>query len=575
MRPLRIAALLSLLSAPLLHAALPNCATGAIKNAPCEIQRVTSATYADQYLPYTSFSSVSATFTTAGRSITVRGFYDGLSGSNAIFKFRFTAPVTGTWNYTVTSSPADGGLTGGSSFTVNAGSGRGFLRRDTAFPTRMIFDNGTYPFVWGQTYYQLINNYSDPVPGTWSTAINNSMGKGMTKFRVLLYPWWGDDPTTGVEDNNGYGIYLDRQPYAAAGRVPTEAEYSKLNLAHWQKFDALLEDLNNRGAIVELILFHDTASGTTDPTPSRAFARIGGAVDTSSTGLNARYAQYAAARYAAYPNVYFCLSNEWTHALNNKPFWQMIGAAVRAADGFFYDPVLNRFRLLSIHNNTDRNFQYKTDIATAGAGWVGHSVVQYSFRNTDGNNQPDQWGNVSITSNLAANMPVFNDEFGYIHEQKPDLSFFEGTPHRQAMWGIAMAGGYGTVGDVNPLSGSSISLSSDWQSRTEYNDVKNLVDFFTLRITNFHRLVQASTAGIVSNQTTTVYALRQASIQFVFYKVASGTFRLTLPAGKTYTISKYDPVNGGALVFVQTLVGGTTSGDIGGSDAGDWVYVAK
>src|ERR1051325_4526630 len=527
MRPLRIAALLSLLSAPLLHAALPNCATGAIKNAPCEIQRVTSATYADQYLPYTSFSSVSATFTTAGRSITVRGFYDGLSGSNAIFKFRFTAPVTGTWNYTVTSSPADGGLPGGSSFTVNAGSGRGFLRRDTAFPTRMIFDNGTYPFVWGQTYYQLINNYSDPVPGTWSTAINNSMGKGMTKFRVLLYPWWGDDPTTGVEDNNGYGIYLDRQPYAAAGRVPTEAEYSKLNLAHWQKFDGLLEDLNNRGAIVELILFHDTASGTTDPTPSRAFARIGGAVDTSSTGLNARYAQYAAARYAAYPNVYFCLSNEWTHALNNKPFWQMIGAAVRAADGFFYDPVLNRFRLLSIHNNTDRNFQYKTDIATAGAGWVGHSVVQYSFRNTDGNNQPDQWGNVSITSNLAANMPVFNDEFGYIHEQKPDLSFFEGTPHRQAMWGIAMAGGYGTVGDVNPLSGSSISLSSDWQSRTEYNDVKNLVDFFTLRITNFHRLVQASTAGIVSNQTTTVYALRQASIQFVFYKVASGTFRLT------------------------------------------------
>lgn len=573
MRLTRVATLFSLLAAPLLHAALPNCATGAVKNAPCEVQRITAGTFAAG-AAYTAFSSVTATFTTAGRSIPVRGFYDGMSGSNAVFKFRFTAPVTGSWSYTVTSSPADAGLSGASpAFTVAAGTGRGFLRRDTTFPTRMIFDNGTYPFVWGQSYYQLINNYSDPVPGTWSTAINNSMGKGMTKFRVLLYPWWGDDPTTVAEDNNGYGIYLDRQPYASTSR--TAIDYTQLNLAHWQKFDALLEDLNNRGAIVELILFHDTASGTTDPTPSRDFARIGGAVDTAAGGLNERYAQYATARYAAFPNVYFCLSNEWTHALNNKPFWQMIGNAVRAADGFFYDPVLNRSRLLSIHNNTDRNFQFKADIATAGAGWVGHSVVQYSFRNTDGNNAPDQWGNVSITSNLAAGMPVFNDEFGYIHEVLPSTAFFEGTAHRQAMWGIAMAGGYGTVGDVNPLSGAAISLSSDWQARPEYNDVKNLVDFFTVRIANFHRLVQASTAGIVSNQTTTVYALRQASVQFVFYKIANGTFRLTLPAGKTYTISKYDPVSGGPLVTVTTLVGGTTSGDIGGADAGDWVYVAK
>src|SRR5262245_14068003 len=74
-------------------------------------------------------------------------------------------------------------------------------------------------------------------------------------------------------------------------------------------------------------------------------------------------------------------------------------------------------------------------------------------------------------------MPVVNDEYGYIGEASPiDLTR---TQHRQAMWGIPAAGGYGYDGDFRMEPMSNAEISGDWTDASEYDDIGRLIDFFT------------------------------------------------------------------------------------------------
>ena len=49
---------------------------------------------------------------------------------------------------------------------------------------------------------------------------------------------------------------------------------------------------------------------------------------------------------------------------------------------------------------------------------VAHAIIQYGGWNPDYTNG-DQWGNAGIVHNLGHNMPVVNDEYGYIGQIYP------------------------------------------------------------------------------------------------------------------------------------------------------------
>ena len=570
--------LATLFSAPSAHAVitLPNCLTpgAAFKNQPCEIQRTSAATFASASAAYVYFKEATATLTFPAQptrpAMKIKGFFDGRNGAgNAIIKFRISAPVDGTWNYSIVSDPVDAGIGASGSFGVAASSSPGFLRRDNTFPTRVVRDNNTYPWIWGNTYYQLISKVVQGTPN-WQDAITNSMTHGMTKFRLLVWPWWGAT-APGANDGQGLGNYVDTQPYTAT--VRQSPNYQNVNLAHVRALDDLMLYLYNQGAFVELIIFHDQASNTADPIPSRTFGRD--PLGNFDIEVSKKYATYAVARYGAFPNVYFTLSQEWQNAYNNQAWWNTMGDHVKASDGHYtdYNATPNRVRLLSIHPNQGPTPAF----GFSGSTWASYAQLQWSWRQKPLSTPPDQYGNQSITTNLGLNIPVFNDEFGYLAELQDQATgdLFTREESRQAMWGVVMGGGYGTVGDANDSSGSDITITSDWVDRAMYDDVQRMRDFFVSTVGNFHRLVSASLTGLVSGQTGSVrvYALRQASSRFVFYKANSGTFNITLPTSKTWTITKIDLTNPMAAAVTTTFVGQTTT--LGTGDTNDWAYYVR
>jgi Protein of unknown function (DUF4038)/Domain of unknown function (DUF5060) len=487
---------------------LPRCSDNAItKWGVCEVCLISNgnftaqAAYTSSYLPPPQVSlQPVATFQLGATTRTVNGFFDGIVSNKAVFRIRFTPPVGGTWSYTTSSS--DSGLTVSSptSFFVGASARRGMLRRDAARPERFIFDNGGRFFMWGQTYYQLITKVRNGTPDEWKTSIDNSVAKGMNKLRTLLYP---------------FGNFL---PYGDSLPFSDGDTHDVLDLAHWRRFDEIPNYLNQKGMIAEIIVFNDN---------NRAYSKPLG--DAMAQMRDQRYMRYAIARYAAFPNVIFSLTNEWNLSPYGKAYWNTMGSIARE------DPWLTQgsnLRLLSIHPRTDHLFQF------FDATWPVHAVIQDGTNNgrLDANNIPqnpphfdngDEWGNYSIANNLGRGMPVVNDEYGYIGDTQTKTGPFDRLEHRQAMWGIAFAGGYGSAGSLRVLNGQQITITGDWQDEPEYADVLALTRFFTVNVPNWWQMSRNTT---IPNNQSRVYAMSEPGVRFVVYSAQGSTVSLDIPA---------------------------------------------
>jgi len=146
----------------------------------------------------------------------VRGFWDG----GRTFKVRFTPTAQGEWTYTITSKPADAGLTAEGAFTVTApaAGSHGFLRRDTEFPTGFVFDDGTRFFMVGTTYYDILLNAR--AGNAWKESVANITRYGVNKVRMNLHPG----------DGGGKSHYPASKPFVSG-------DPERPDLAHWQTAD--------------------------------------------------------------------------------------------------------------------------------------------------------------------------------------------------------------------------------------------------------------------------------------------------------------------------------------------------
>ena len=150
----------------------------------------------------------------------------------------------------------------------------------------------------------------------------------------------------------------------------------------------------------------------------------------------------------------------------------------------------------------------------------------------------DQWGNASIVHNRRYNMPVVNDEYGYIGEVKP----IEMTPaqSRRVMWGIATAGGYGSSGDWRLFTDWRPSVTAEWADAEQYGDIKRMIDFFTAKNVEYWKM---SSQNSLATEGTRVYVLAETGRQYVIYAAAGGACTVNLAPG-TYAVRRYNPRTG-------------------------------
>jgi hypothetical protein len=503
---------------------------------------------------------------------TVHGFFDRKDG-NIVFKVRFNASIasaagaTDTWSYSLsctlqsdpgTKCPAGINLTGGT-FTVGPSTEKGFLRGDASKNYRFVYDNGYHPFIWGQTYYNILDNVLDPYGGSWVNSIDQSVLYKLNKVRLLVNP------------------FIITQKYKVTKPFNDPTVHDQINLNHWKALDAVVDKLHKtRDAygnrmLAEIILYTDLNPEAFAPDATR----------------DDRYIRYAVARYAAFPNVMWCLANEWQ--LNKPPvtndvgakkaYFQARGNTLRDSDPWRLSPTGQK-RALSIHpNNSDPIFQFYDQ------NWASHAVLQYSIGHglcdlADCLNS-DEWANFSIIENLnhvetrpSGNIlvnpdlvPIVNDEYGYLNSRlkadKDDTNpcpngFFTSEMQRRGAWAVAIAGGYGTFGDSTKTcdsvgnTGWTPTITADWIYSSTYVELNSMIQFFNNTIGSGWWQMMPNNARVSRyNNTMRVYALEQVGTSLndvVVYAVPTGrtgsakngSFYVTVPKGK-WQPTFYDP----------------------------------
>ena len=498
-------------------------------------------------------SAVTATFTgPGGITQTVPGFWNG----NNAFDIRFTPTAQGNWTYT-TSSPNAGlnNQAGSLNAVAPAAGNHGFLRSDAANGNRgFVWDDGTHYFMWGQVYDNIAQLAM--AGGDWKTSIDNSLAHGMNKIRMNIYPDSASPDWTG--SNSEWSTLLHGYPYTAPYNLndnkSTTPDRNSLNLAYWQKLDEVVEYIESKGMIADLSITN----------PYNANCMYG------TDAQNDRFAKYAVARYAGYHNVIWDVTWEWASSaranrgtvggsvVQTQADYNRMGALVRSNDPWIDSGA--SLRPLSIHQNTGIDFQF------FGATWPTHAIIQYGPRNGTYTNG-DEWGNAGIVYNLGHNMPVVNDEYGYIDDDG-GVTMTQATS-RRAIWGIATAGGFGSVGDWRTFSDGANqwkpNITADWADAPEYDDIKQMVDFFTTKGIEYWKMQshnELKTAG------TRTYVLAEPGRQYVAYAAVGGTFSLNLAAGDYYAY-QYNPRTGETAPLPNVTGGATQTFTM--PDTNDWV----
>ncbi len=510
--------------------------------------------------PYTNVE-VTAQFTgPSGVRHAVRGFWDG----GRTFRVRFTPPVRGQWTYAIQSAPPDTGLTRRGEFeaAAPARSSHGFLRRDARHPTSFVCDDGTRHFMWGTTYYHLLLNAR--AGERWKEAIDGATRYGMNKARFSLSP----SPVKG-----DVGRYPLSSPFL-------DKDLTRPDLDHWRTGDKVIRYMAQRGFLADIILFWNKPKG------SEALVR-----------QDEQYLRYALARYAAFPNVIWCMVNEWNYSEVPQDYWNHLGRLVREEDPWSRDGEF--LRALSIHQQTrpDWNFADQT--------WPSHAILQFGVRNRGPSvrvgdewvqagsgakrfRHGDEWGNHSIVRNWTGKYPVVNDEYGYIGEPQdvsedklPDgglgsptqnsalggpFQRFTRVKHRNTMWAIAVGGGYGAAGDKNDYDDGRPYFSTNWHDTPEYGDIQQLVTFFTNRGLQYWKMAPHNE---LLKSGTRVYALAEPGRQYVVYAAAGGPFSIDLSPGQ-YLVHRFDPRTGEDIALPE--VTGPSVRDFAAPDQQDWVF---
>ena len=508
-----------------------------------------------------------ATFTNGTSAITTYGTWNG--GSS--FLVRFTPTLTGTWSLT-TSSPNSG--LNGQTATINVSStaaNHGFLRTVDSTSTSLgtfAYDDGTHFFYWGNTAYDLVDtvmtegNTGNP---SWQQAITNGLADGMNVVRVLAYD-------CGVSTSYEYSDY---EPYVDTSTGHTSPTRNQLDftttgsagLTYFQALDDIVTFCQSKGVEVELEAF------TYYPAPSGSGAMRQFGTETQNQQFN----NYLVGRYAAFDNVFFCAGNEYDYAAQLGETMQNLDnlAAILRYNDPWSTNGSGANRLVSSHDEHTVTFpwtSYSPSFAT---------YIDLQWGGNDGlTSYGDQWGNDgtsgAISNNLnndflnSQNTPVVDDEYGYTDAN----SYCTPADLRNAIWGIAAAGGYGSAGSsqnsTNPgcFTGN---WSTDSDDVTADGDISRMTSFFT---NNFQYWLMSSANSLVTSGSR-VYALAQTGQQYVFYSATTSGFTATVgTSGENFSIYRYDPTTGNTTTIGTDMAGGSLN-FTAGSLSNDYVIYAK
>jgi hypothetical protein len=365
--------------------------------------------------PFTDIK-IRAVYTPEGKTpIEVDGFCDDQKGQ--CFRVRFCPSLPATnYTYELTTSMASNKKYTGS-FRTTEPRGMEPVIANPKRPRHFQYASSGKPFYhMGFTAYHLLDpsNNDKHIEELLDYCIRN----GFNKVRFLLTGYPRDNDTRKRDEYTFEGDPWKLPNYGAPpGEVnplpawlgrPHRYDFTRFNVAHWQKADRAVQAMRERGIVATCIVTLEKQN----------LPREYGVL----TEHEKRLYHYAVARLAAYSNVWWDLGNE--HNEYRKPDWApTMGELIEQWDP--YD------RLRSAHAHAEWLYNDQS--------WAGFIITQ-------------QYGNCSEVNGWVLKYrhipkPYINEEYGYEGVLDEPKHGQNAGWVRKCHWSIALAGGYATYGD--------------------------------------------------------------------------------------------------------------------------------
>jgi hypothetical protein len=402
--------------------------------------------------PFTG-ASLHGTFETAdGRRWSVEGFCDAEDGS--VYRIRFMPPQAGEYTYSLEFRQGESRAASTGKFHVVKAARRGPIRVDPQNHWHFVWEGtGEHYFFNGTTAYWLIGWSDDAVI---QASLDRLHTLKINRLRVTIAGrtslYYGEPVMAGKSWT----------PFIKAWPTPPKApddlyhpgfDYTRFNVAYWQKFERALRFARDRDMIFSLVL---------DMNDSRTHPEAGSEDEH-------RFIRYAIARLGAFSNTTWDLGDDldsyrddaWTHAT---------GMFIKE-----WDP----YKHLATSHPVDNVHQDRTSEWFDFTSFQEWSRTQHEFMLAQRKKQ----------ESLGRIIPQTNEEYGY-EDHYPlwaqGLGSESADTLRRTAWDIVMAGGYQTAGEtarrgtnIWPDSGGGWMNGRGDDTMTMFQGYAHMVDFFT------------------------------------------------------------------------------------------------
>ena len=319
-----------------------------------------------------------------GTEVRVEAFFRG----EGVWVGRAYCDQVGRWTWRAEAEPlADGPQSG--TFQVRPSDLPGKLRKHPRDPHQFAYDNGRWFLHIGDTGYRYVTD-SEPL---WKQYLDEAAEVGFTKIRT-----WFCRSRGGVE-----ALFRD--------------DRSGLDLEYWNEVERRLAYALEKYPHIQfqLILYgEDTAQLHRYASGDRA------------SQLVARYAQ---ARFSAFPNVHWCISND--RDLTDKPGNRSVSPQI----------------IRQIARDIREREPWGTLLTNHQKRFSGYAFVNDDWSDIVTLEDLDQVaGEILLKYRRESEDPVVNDEdrYGIYRSPKHDRYFF-----RRLMWASLLSGGHATYGGLD------------------------------------------------------------------------------------------------------------------------------
>lgn len=417
-----------------------------------------------------------------GRRWRVDGFCDADDGST--FRVRFMPSVPGDYRYSVRYRQGSFSANESGTFHVDKSSRRGPIRIDPEHRWHFVWEGtGEHYFFNGTTAYwlmgwrdeQVIRSIIDRLHRLQVNRVRVTVG-GRTRltygepvmtgsnWTTFVTPWPVDKGTHAIHligrAGQRYGMGFGRGAWDTLANVGLADDiyhpgfdYSRFEVAYWQKFDRALRYARDRDVVISLVL--DMNDSEVHPAP--------GSEDEQ------RFIRYAIARFGAFSNITWDLGDDLDRYRDDH-WTRSTGVLIKQWDPYHH---------LATSHPVDNAHQDRTADWFDFTSFQEWSRTQHEFMLAQRREQ----------ARLGRIIPQTNEEYGY-EDHYPMWAKGPGSDAadvlRRMAWEIVMAGGYQTTGEsarrgtnIWPDSGGGWMNGRGDDSMTMLQGYAHMVDFFT------------------------------------------------------------------------------------------------